>query len=101
MDSNNQLTLRGSVTHYDKMNDPNGDPKALTEDDYQAFYGYDMISRGAWIGDVLYTFSARQIRSANLEDLSKIGEVELPGYKDGQQYYYYGGDVVRTFVAVD
>jgi inhibitor of cysteine peptidase len=98
VDENNQLRLRGGVTHFDKLSDPNGEGAVLKESDYNAFFSFDTIYRGAWIGDTLYTYSNRMIRSFNLETLTKLGEVELPGYKDNQTYYY-GGDVVRTAVS--
>ena len=91
VDAGNQLTLRGSITHFDKLNDPNGKPVSLNADETQAFYGYDAISRGAWIGNILYTFSARRIRSAQLDTLNRIGEIELPGYEDYQKTYAAGG----------
>ncbi|MEA4888289.1 MAG: beta-propeller domain-containing protein [Clostridiaceae bacterium] len=89
--ADNQLSLRGSVTHFDKLSDPLGQGQTLTEKETQAFYGYDAITRGAYIDDVLYTFSARQIRATGLTDLQAIGAVELPGYDDAYQSgYYYG-----------
>lgn len=93
VNADNKLVLDGQVTHFDKLSDPDGDPVTLDEKEMQAFYGYDMINRGAWIGDVLYTFSGREIRASNLADLAKIGQVELPGYEEFQQFYY-GGDIM-------
>jgi inhibitor of cysteine peptidase len=90
VDENNQLKLRGSVTHFDKLSNPDGKPVTLTDEEAQAFYSYDVIYRGAWIGNNLYTFSARQIRAFDLNSLAPLGEVELPGYKDNQNYYYRG-----------
>ncbi len=95
----NQLNLRGQVTHFDKLIDPDGKPKTLTEEEMQAFYGYDSIIRGAWIGNILFTFSGRQIRSTRLDDLSKIGQVELPGYQDYQKYN--NGVGIASGIAVD
>jgi uncharacterized secreted protein with C-terminal beta-propeller domain len=85
VDADNQLVLRGSVTHFDKLSDPNGSPKKLTDKEYTALYGYDAVYRGAYIGDVLYTLSGRQIRATNLADLTPLGQVELPGYADAYQ----------------
>lgn len=95
LDDSRQLFIRGSVTHFDKA-DPSGPSTELIEKDYQAFYGYDAIYRSVYIGDILYTFSARQVRSARLDDCSAVGQVELPGFDEIMQYWYYPEiDVVR------
>ena len=92
----NQLKLRGSVTHFDKLSDPNGSG-TLNDVDYNSFYGYDAIYRGAFIGNTLFTFSGRQIRSADLNTLEPAGAVELPGYDDVQNsVYYYGRGIADT-----
>ena len=101
VNADNKLVLDGQVTHFDKLSDPDGDPVTLNEKEMQAFYGFDMINRGAWIGDVLYTFSGREIRATNLSDLAKIGQVELPGYKEYQQFYYGGDFMVRSGSGVE
>lgn len=101
VDAGNQLKLRGSVTHFDKLSDPNGSGVTLKDDEYMALYGYDAIYRGAWIDNTLYTYSNRLIRSFDLNTLAKLDEVELPGFEEVQKYYY-GVDAVRTTaVAID
>jgi inhibitor of cysteine peptidase len=101
IDSSYQIKLRGQVTHFDKLSDPSGDPKPLTEKEAQAFYGYDAIFRGAYIGDTLFTFSSRQVRAADLATLVQKSAVELPGYDEYQNYSYYGGVIPETVRAVE
>ena len=94
--ADNQLNLRGSITHFDKLNDPNGSG-TLNEKDYNAFYGYDAIYRGAFIGNTLFTFSGRQVRSASLDTLAPVGQVELSGFDEVQNnWYYYGRGIADT-----
>jgi len=86
----NALSLRGAVTHFDPLSDPNG-TGTINEKDYTAFYGYDAIYRGAFSGNTLYTFSGRQIRAADLTSLEPMGQVELPGYDEVvNEWFYYG-----------
>jgi len=93
----NQLNLRGSISHFDKLSDPNGSG-TVSEKDYNAFYGYDAIYRGAFIGNTLFTFSGRQIRSATLDTLEPLGQVELPGYDEVQNNWYYFGRGIADVV---
>lgn len=96
LDNSRQLYVRGSVTHFDKLADPFGPSAELNDKDYPAFYGYDAIYRSVYSGNTLYTFSARQVRSARLDDFSAISQVELPGYDEIPQYGYYPEiDIVR------
>ncbi|MDW7659023.1 MAG: beta-propeller domain-containing protein, partial [Bacillota bacterium] len=95
LDADQKLVFRGSITHFDKLADPFGAAPTLSDKDYQAFYGYDSIYRSAYIGDTLFTFSGRQVRSAKLDDFSAVGKVELPGFDDQVTYGYYRGiDIV-------
>jgi uncharacterized secreted protein with C-terminal beta-propeller domain len=95
LDADQQLIFRGSATHFDKLADPFGSAPTLSDKDYQAFYGYDAIYRSAYIGDTLFTFSGRQVRSARLDDFSAVGKVQLPGYDEQVTYGYYRGiDIV-------
>jgi uncharacterized secreted protein with C-terminal beta-propeller domain len=96
VDAAYQVRLRGSVTHFDKLSDPNGEAKPLTEKDSAAFYGYDAVFRSAYIGDTLFTISGRQVRASSLASLAKLGSVELDGYNDGMQVYYNGPVAVRA-----
>ncbi|HAL74401.1 MAG TPA: hypothetical protein DCM45_04815, partial [Clostridiales bacterium] len=84
----NQLELRGSITHFDKMADPNGSAVKLTDKEWNDFWNFDMITRGAYIGNTIFTVSASQIRATALDSLVKAGGVELPGYEDMYKYYY-------------
>ncbi len=88
--SDNKINLRGGISHFAKMSDINGPLQTFTEDDMNAFYGYDAVNRGAYIGDTLFTFSNRQIRASSLSTLARVGDVELPGF-DQQQYWGGGG----------
>lgn len=90
--ANDKLVLRGGVTHFDKFSAIDGPLQTFTENDMNAFYGYDAINRGAFIDDTLFTFSNRQVRASSLDTLAKVGAVELPGY-DQQQYWGYGGGI--------
>ena len=88
----NQLNLRGWVTHFDKLPSPLGNPVQLNDRDNNAFYSFDAIFRGAWVGDNLFTISSRQIRATDLGSLVKIGAVELPGFESIVKYYDVGID---------
>lgn len=84
VNAESQLTLRGHITHFD--------------DDYNAFYGYNTVNRGAWVDSTMFTFSDRQIRSASIDNLTPIGSVVLPGFRDSQRYLFGGGTAVVNFV---
>lgn len=84
----NQLELRGSISHFDKMADPNGPALKLTDKEWNAFWSFDMITRGAYVGNTIFTVSASQIRATTLDSLVKAGGVELPGFAEMYKYYY-------------
>jgi inhibitor of cysteine peptidase len=49
-------------------------------DDSGRYYGYDAVRRSLYIGNVLYTISAKKIVMSDLNDLGRpIGEIDLPG----------------------
>ena len=77
-----QLELRGSISHFDKMADPNGPAVKLTDREWNAFWSFDMITRGAYIGNTIFTVSASKIRATALDSLNKVGGVELPGFEE-------------------
>jgi len=83
-----QLELRGSISHFDKMADPNGPAVKLTDNEWNAFWNFDMITRGAYVGNTIFTLSASQIRATTLDSLVKAGGVELPGFEEMYKYYY-------------
>ena len=89
IDDNRQITLRGHVSHFDKFSDPFGTQKELTDKEWNAFYSYDAIYRAAYIGDTLFTFSGRQLRTTDLNSFDELGAVELPGYDETSGGSYY------------
>lgn len=78
----NQLYLKGSITHFDKLSDPSGPSAGLTEKEMQDFYSYDTIYRAVYIGETLYTFSNREVRATDLSNFKVIGKVGLPGFDE-------------------
>ena len=88
VDENKQLVLRGSITHFDKLSDPDGEGASLDDKEWNAFWGYDMITRGAYVGNTLFTISSRQLRSTVLDTLEKLGSVELPDFEEYNGFYY-------------
>ncbi len=67
----NGFSLRGTVTHA--TNDTQ---------DYQAYYGQYAVKRTLYIGNVLYTLSNKMVKMNNLDDLSEINKIDLPGYEE-------------------
>ena len=86
IDNGDQLGLRGSITHFDKMPDPDGPAARLSDQEWNAFWSYDMITRGAYAGNTIFTVSNRQIRATTLDGLARIGAVELPGFEQITDY---------------
>ena len=64
------------------MADPNGPAVKLTDREWNAFWSFDMITRGAYIGNTIFTVSASKIRATALDSLNKVGGVELPGFEE-------------------
>ena len=63
------IGLEGRITHIENIPD--------SELQYY-YYSPFSLERSLYIGDVLYTISQAKIKMNNLENLSYIGEVELP-----------------------
>ncbi|MCL2322875.1 MAG: beta-propeller domain-containing protein [Oscillospiraceae bacterium] len=66
------FTLKGRVTHYDKL--PGND--YIDDKTYYDSIGFD-IKRGVFVDDVLYTISDKMIQANSLSDFSLIGKVQL------------------------
>ncbi len=81
-----QLVRTGSITHFDKLTDPDGGYVPLTETEYHAFFSYDAIFRGAYAGDTLFTLSNREVRSTDMTSFEFIGSVSLPGFEEFTKY---------------
>lgn len=71
----NGFVLKGGITHMENNIDYSYPP-------YSVYYPYSTdysVKRSLYIGDVLYTISDKLIKMNNLDDLSDINEVALPG----------------------
>jgi hypothetical protein len=68
----------------------------LTDTEWNAFWSFGMISRGAYIGNTIFTVSASQIRATTFDGLAKIGAVELPGFEEIYKQYYGEKDQVTS-----
>jgi inhibitor of cysteine peptidase len=69
------LVFKGGITHIENNVDYSYPP-------YSVYYPYStdyLVKRSLYIGDVLYTISDKLIKMNNLDDLSEINEVALPG----------------------
>ena len=76
----NGIELKGKITHNE---DENGT-------DYW-YGGGDYVRRSLYMDDVLYTLSNSKIKANELNDLSFVGEVELPFGSGGRPIYYATG----------
>lgn len=63
----NGLQLRGTITHYDDLNQVEG-----------YYYGANSVQRSLYIDSVLYTISEAKIKMNDLDSLNEIGEIQLP-----------------------
>jgi uncharacterized secreted protein with C-terminal beta-propeller domain len=71
----NGFVFKGGITHMENNIDYSYSP-------YSVYYPYSTdysVKRSLYIGDVLYTISDKLIKMNNLDDLSGINEVALPG----------------------
>lgn len=85
-----QLQLRGGISHTDQLGQIFADQTVSGLEHYSdQAYGSAAITRGAYIGDVLYTFSSRWIMASHMSDLTTLGQVELPGYDSQENTVYY------------
>ena len=70
IDMDKGFVLRGTVSHRLSINN--------YYDEYGYNYNYDYdISRGVYIGDILFTFSDKAIRANRLYDMGSISKLEL------------------------
>ncbi len=72
VDEVNGFTLKGSVTHYDKL--PEYDFTDMKT--YYDSIGFD-IKRGIYIDNILYTISDKVIMASSLDDFSTISKIEF------------------------
>lgn len=85
LDEDNQLFEKGRVSHFDFSSFEDSD------NGIREFYYYGHlfnVRRGVYVDDVLFTVSDAYIKSASLDDYSKIGEIELPGFEEILKIYY-------------
>ena len=71
----NGFVFKGGITHMENNVDYSNPP-------YSVYYPYSTdysVKRSLYIGDVLYTISDKLVKMNNLDDLSDINEVALPG----------------------
>jgi len=70
----NGFVFKGGITHMENNVDYSYPP-------YSVYYPYSdySVKRSLYIGDVLYTISDGLIKMNNLDNLSEINEVALPG----------------------
>ncbi len=65
------FSLRGKIGHA--SNDTAG---------YETYYGQYAVKRSLYIGSVLYTLSNKLVKMNNLDDLSEINKIDMPGYEE-------------------
>ncbi len=72
IDENKGFTLKGRISHYDKLPD-------YTNSDDTSFFdniGYE-INRGINVDDVIYTISEKVVMANSLTDFRMMGKIEL------------------------
>jgi uncharacterized secreted protein with C-terminal beta-propeller domain len=88
-DAERGITIRGLVTHANKIIDYTQEFKSyddiFAKVDQESMWGSRMVTRGLYINDTLFTFSAGSVKATSLSDFSALGSVDLPGATE-----YYG-----------
>ena len=96
VDEDQQIVLRGHVSHTDWKGDPAASSSGSQTPEWKETRSYDMIRRAAYIGNILYAFSDRQITSASLNDFQIMDSLQLPGYDEmPDDIIHYDNGVVR------
>ncbi len=94
LDSSQQIVLKGYISHTGQYSSPLAVPDEDLTGPWKEYPYYDLIKRGAYIGNTLFTFSGRQIRATDLTEMKSLGVVKLPGYDEEVNGVYYYDTVV-------
>lgn len=86
--SDDNLSVKGSISQIEGMNDWTGATSVSPEINYKGF-GNSAINRGIRINDVVYTLSQSALQANRLDDLSILAKVELPGAEPDPDYREY------------